>query len=110
MPIGFSAGEGIAFLIGAGWVAEAVAKACSSPQTVEINVGKREPTMMKWVNIGTIEGLTFVFIAASIDKKYARAIIAGGVLEAVVTYGEYLHGRKSGLNNPGPGTEEALYG
>lgn len=97
---------GVAFLIGAGFMAEAIAKACSSPQTVEINVAKREPTMMKWVNIGIIEGMSFVIIAAVIDPKHAKPLLAGGILETVVTYLEYAHGRKSGLANPGPSTEE----
>lgn len=107
MPIApTSAASGIAFLIGAGFVAEAVAKACSSPQTVEINVAKRESTMMKWVNIGAIEGMTIVLIAAAIDPRHRVPIIAGGLTELLITYAEYLHGRASGLAKPGPSTEE----
>jgi hypothetical protein len=105
-PLKSNAANGIAFLIGAGFVAEAVAKACSSPQTVEINVRKRHATLMKWVNIGTIEGLGIVLIAAAIDPKHRNAIIAGGLTEAIVTYLEYWHGKTSGLANAGPETEE----
>jgi hypothetical protein len=61
--------------------------------------------MMKWVNIGMIEGIALVGIAAMIDQKHAKAIIAGGAVEALITYWEYMHGRKSGLANPGPATE-----
>lgn len=102
---GNRAGAGIAFLIGAGAVAEFIAKVCSSPQTVEINVSKRGETLMKWVTIGLIEGALMVGIAAAIDKKYAAYLVAGGAFESVVTYIEYLYGKQSGLNNPGPETE-----
>ena len=99
------AGAGIAFLVGAGAVAEFVAKVCSSPQTVEINVGKRAGTLMKWVTIGLVESVVMVGIAAAIDRQYARYLIAGGAFEAVVTFAEYQHGKQSGLENPGPETE-----
>ena len=102
---GRSAGAGIAFLVGAGSVAEFVAKACSSPQTVEINASKRATTLMKWVTIGLVEGSVMVAIAAAIDKKYATYLIAGGIFEGVVTYAEYVYGKRSGLSNGGPSTE-----
>ena len=102
---GQEAGAGIAFLIGAGAVAEFVAKAVSSPQTVEINARKRAPTLMKWVVIGLVEGAIMVTVAALIDKRYAKYLIAGGIFEGVVTYAEYVYGKQSGLSNPGPATE-----
>lgn len=102
---GNRAGAGIAFLVGAGAVAEFVAKACSSPQTVEINVSKRGETLMKWVWIGLLESAVMVSVAAAIDKKYAVYLIMGGAFEGVVTYAEYAHGRQSGLNNGGEETE-----
>jgi hypothetical protein len=102
---GNQAGAGIAFLVGAGAVAEFVAKACSSPQTVEINVSKRGDTMMKWVMIGLIESAVMVSVAAMVDKKYAVYLISGGVFEGIVTYLEYVYGKQSGLNNPGEETE-----
>lgn len=97
---------GIAFLVSAGIMAEIIAKACSSPQTLEINVEKRAPTLMKWVNIGVIEGALFVGIAATFDKKHRVPIILGGVTEGVITYIEYIHGKQSGLANAGPSTED----
>lgn len=100
-----TAGAGIAFLVGSGAVAEFVAKVCSSPQTVEINVSKRADTLMKWVTIGLVEGAVMVAIAAAIDKQYATYLIAGGLFEGIVTYAEYAHGKQSGLNNPGEETE-----
>lgn len=102
---GKQAGAGIAFLVGAGAVAEFIAKACSSPQTVEINVSKRGDTLMKWVTIGLIESAVMVSIAAAIDKKYAVYLISGGMFEGLVTYVEYVYGKQSGLSKGGPETE-----
>jgi hypothetical protein len=100
-----SAGNGIAFLVSAEIVAALIAKACSSPQTLQINAKARAATLMKWVHLGLAEAMLFVAIAAWIDKKHRVAIIAGGVLEAVITYGEYLHARQAGLASSAPGTE-----
>jgi hypothetical protein len=102
---GNRAGAGIAFLVGAGAVAEFIAKACSSPQTVEINVSKRGDTLMKWVFIGLVESAVMVGIAAAIDKKYAVYLVAGGAFEGIITYAEYVHGKQSGLQNGGQETE-----
>jgi hypothetical protein len=99
------AGAGIAFLVGAGAVAEFIAKACSSPQTVEINASKRAETLMKWVTIGLVESAVMVGIAAAIDKKYAVYLVAGGTFEGFVTYAEYVYGKRSGLANGGAETE-----
>jgi hypothetical protein len=101
-----SEGKGIAFVIGAASMAEFVAKACSSPQTVEINAQKRAPTLMKWVNIGIAEGALIIGVTIFFDKKYAGPMIAGALLEAGITYAEYMHGKKSGLANPGAPTEQ----
>lgn len=102
---GKQAGAGIAFLVGAGAVAEFIAKACSSPQTVEINASKRAGTLMKWVMIGLVESAVMVTIAAAIDKKYAVYLVGGGVFEGLITYVEYAYGKQSGLNKPGSETE-----
>ena len=98
-------GWGVAFLVSAGIVAEIIAKACSSPQTTELNANKRAPTLMKWVTIGTIEAGLFVAVAAYVDKQHRVPIILGGVTEAVITYAEYLHGKEAGLKNGGAATE-----
>jgi hypothetical protein len=100
-----SASDGIALLVSAGIVAEIVAKACSSPQTTELNADKRAPTLMKWVYIGLAEAAVFVTIAAWIDRRHRGAIILGGVLEGVITLGEYRHGKSAGLSSTLPGTE-----
>lgn len=103
---GGKAGLGIAFLVGAATVAEFVAKDVSSPQTVQINVGKRAATLMKWVHVGQVEAAGFVIIAAIIDPEYAVAFLAGGAMEMVITEIEYLHAKKEGLAQGGPPTEE----
>jgi hypothetical protein len=100
-----SGNNGIAFLVSAGITYEVIAKACSSPQTTELNAAKRAPTLMKWVNIGTIEGLLFVGIAAIMEKQTAGAVIFGGLLAAAITYAEYIHARNVGLANGGATTE-----
>jgi hypothetical protein len=106
MSTAVSGGDGIAFLVSAGIMAEITAKACSSPQTVHINAGTRAATLMQWVNIGMVEGIAFVLIAAYVDKKHRRAIIAGGALEALITYVEYLYAKRAGLRSGGPPTEQ----
>ena len=59
---------GVAFLVSAGIMAEITAKACSSPQTLEINAQMRAPTLWKWVTIGLLEGTARVGVAALVDK------------------------------------------
>src|SRR5260370_41358660 len=96
---------GIAFLVSAGLVAEIVAKACSSPQTVEINAGTRAATLMKWVNIGMAEAALLVLIAAAVDRQHRTAVLLGGPAEGIITYVEDMHGKRSALAGGGPGTE-----
>ena len=98
--------NGIAFLIAAGIVAEFIAKDVSSPQTAEINIRKREQTLMKWVHVGQVEAAIFIVIAAVMDKKHRSAILAGGILSMVVTEFEYVHAKQSGLAKPGHETEQ----
>lgn len=106
MPVAeLSGSDGIAFLVAYGLVAEIIAKACSSPQTAELNAGVRAGTLMKWVNIGTVEACAGVAVAAYLDPKHRRAILMGGIIAGVVTYGEYIYAKRSGLANGGPATE-----
>ena len=97
--------DGIAFLVSAGLVYEIIAAACSSPQTTEINAGRRAETLMKWVNIGIGQAAIFVAAAAYIDKPHRVPIIAGGVLAGVLMYAQYVHAKQAGLSNGGIGTE-----
>lgn len=107
MAVGQIAGSrGIAFLVGATLMADMIAKACSSPQTVETNAGRRADTAMKWAGIGLAEGAFFVVIASFLEPGNAGAFIAGGALEAGITYFEYQHAKESGLASAEPGTED----
>lgn len=110
MASAVSAGDGVAFLVSYGIVAEVIAKACSSPQTAELNADKRAATLMKWVWIGVGESVAVIVLAAWIDSKvpgknHTSAILSGGILAIVVTLGEYMYAKRSGLANGGPATE-----
>ena len=94
---GTAASQGVAFLIGAASVAEFVAKDVSSPQTVHLNAKKRAPTLMRWVHVGMVESALFLAIATAIDKKHAKAFLAGGILEMAITECQYLYARKIGM-------------
>jgi hypothetical protein len=98
--------RGIAFLTGALIMADMIAKACSSPQTVETNAGRRADTAMKWAKVGVIEGLLFVLIASALEPKNTAAFVSGGVLEAAITYYEYQHAMQAGLASDEEGTEQ----
>lgn len=98
--------NGVAFLVSAGLVYEAIAAACSSPQTMEINAKARAGTLMKWVNLGVGQAVLFVLIAATLDKKHRGAILGGGGLAVALMYGQYVHAKASGLRSCEPGTED----
>lgn len=98
-------GDGVAFLISAGIVYEIIAAACSSPQTTELNAAARSKTLMKWVNIGVVQAVALVAIAAYVEPKHARSIIAGGGIAATLMYAQYAHARRSGLASGERGTE-----
>jgi hypothetical protein len=97
--------NGVAFLVSAGLVYEAIAAACSSPQTMEINARARAGTLMKWVHLGVAQAALFVVLAAWVDKRHRGAILAGGGLAAVLMYGQYMHAKSAGLKSCEPGTE-----
>ena len=97
--------NGVAFLVSAGLVYEAIAAACSSPQTMEINAKSRAGTLMKWVHLGVGQAALFVLIAAYVDKRHRTAILAGGGLAAALMYWQYVHAKSAGLASCEPGTE-----
>jgi uncharacterized membrane protein len=105
MPVEMGQSQGVAFLVSAAIVYEVIAKDCSSPQTTEINADVRAETTMKWVNIGVVEAVALVAIAAAIDSRNRWTIIWGGALATAVTYLEYLHAKQAGLASSQPGTE-----
>lgn len=98
-------GNGVAFIVSFGVVAEIVAMACSSPQTAEINIRKRGGTLMKWVHVGQFVSLILVLIAAAIDRKHRAAILAGGFLAMATIELMYMHAKKAGMENSGAETE-----
>lgn len=100
-----SSGNGVAFLVSAGLVYEAIAAACSSPQTMEVNAKARASTLMKWVNLGVAQAAFFVLVAAIVDRAHRAAILAGGGLALVLMYGQYAHAKHAGLRSCQPGTE-----
>ena len=102
---GLAGSQGVAFVVSYAMVSDVIAKCCSSPQTAEINVGTRATTLMKWVNIGTVEAAGVTIVAAVADPPMRKALLFGGILALIVTYGEYIYAKRSGLANPGPGTE-----
>ena len=101
-----SAGSaGFGFLLGGGIVYEIVAANVSSPQTTQLNPIRAE-TLMQWVHLGLAQSVLFVGAAALIDRRYARPIIAGGVLAMVLMEGLYLYAKRSGQSKSGPPTEK----
>jgi hypothetical protein len=103
---GTSGSNGIAFLVAGGLVYEIIAFSCSSPQTAELNIKKREGTLMKWVHLGQGLAAVTVLIAAVVDPRHRAAILTGGIFAMISAEGFYLHARAAGLANPGPTTEE----
>lgn len=108
MAAGFggSNGSGKAFLIAAAAMLEAIAAACSSPQTLEVNAQARHQTLMKYVLLGLALGGGLVVIGAAVEPENAGPIIAGGVVAGGALYAMYVHARSAGLTNPGPPTEQ----
>lgn len=97
---------GVAFLVSAGFMLEATAAYCSSPQTTEINANKRAETLMKWVNIGTGVGIAFVVAAAACDPDARTPILLGGATSGLAMYGSYVLAKRWGLNSGQAGTEQ----
>ena len=105
LSAGFT-GWGLAFLVSAGVVLEAIAACCSSPQTAEINAHQRAETLMKWVYLGTALAVVLILLAASIDRAHWHAILAGGGLTAALMLILYRHAMQAGLASAAPGTEQ----
>jgi hypothetical protein len=94
---------GIAYL----GVADLFSKGNSSPQTTEINAKHRVATLMKWVNIESVESIFLVWVLAlTAQPGHRRWPIFGGLLSLVITYGQYLYAKSCGMNSNEPGTED----
>lgn len=105
-PGGPNGTTGIAILVAAATVYDITAAINSSPQTTEINAKARAKTLMKWVNIGVVQSLLFVFLAAASDRRNRAAIFWSGMLASVLIYGQYLYAKACGLRSQEPGTED----
>lgn len=99
-------GQGTAFLVSAGVMYEIIAAACSSPQTAELNAHARHKTLMKWVNLGVLQGVFFVVLAAFFEPRRAWAILTGGGLAGGLLYWQYDYAKKCGLKSTEPPTEQ----
>jgi hypothetical protein len=97
---------GIAFVVSTGAVWECIAFACSSPQTAELNIKKREETLMKWVHMGQgLAGLT-IGIGAYLQPETRSSILFGGIFGMLSAECFYILAKKWGHENPGEPTEE----
>lgn len=96
--------DALAFMVSAGLVYEIVAAACSSPQTTEINAGKRSKTLMKWVNLGMLQAAGLVAVAALVSRR-PLPVIAGGGSAMILMYAQYIHAKNAGMASSAPGTE-----
>lgn len=97
--------DALAFMVSAGLVYEAVAAACSSPQTTELNASKRSKTLMKWVGLGLLQAGGLVAVAAMVSRR-PGPVIAGGGTAMVLLALQYWHAKEAGLASSAPGTEQ----
>ena len=67
---------------------------CSSPQTTEINIDRREESLMYWVKVGTIYGIVAGIIASILAKSVWPAIGAGSMV--LLFWYLYNHAAKRG--------------
>lgn len=88
-------------------VADLFSKGNSSPQTTEINAKHRAPTLMKWVNIESVESLFLIAVLSlTAPRGHRRWPIFGGLLSLAITYGQYVYAKACGINSTEPGTED----
>lgn len=79
----------------------------SSPQTTEINAKHRAPTLMKWVNVASVESVGLIFLLTLAAPKGSKHWpILGGTASLVVTYGMYVYAKACGVNSDAPVTED----
>jgi hypothetical protein len=96
---------GLTFLVSAELTYAVIAAACSSPQTTELNAGKRADTLMKWVHVGLVQSVLLLGIGAALSD-HPLAVIMGGSMAAGFMYASYWHAKDAGLRSSLPGTEQ----
>lgn len=81
----------------------------SSPQTTEINAGKRAATLMKWVYIGLAQATLFAAIGYYFEKMSGRPAwppVVGAGIAGALLWIQYIHAKQAGLAAAGlQGTE-----
>jgi hypothetical protein len=99
-------GTSIAILVGvwATFALDVYSTLNSSPQTTEINVARREESLMYWVGIGAVVAVGGGAIATAVSRKpwplIATSVVAGGM------YLMYCHAKRRGLDRAGEGGTE----
>jgi hypothetical protein len=99
-------GTSVAILVGvwATFALDVFSTLNSSPQTTEINAGKRAESLMYWVAIGAAVAVGGGILAWAVSRKVWPLLATGAV--ALGMYGLYVHARKRGLERlDEPGTE-----
>jgi hypothetical protein len=80
----------------------------SSPQTFELNVNQRGPTLNKWLNINVIEALALGAAASLVDKTPYPLIGSGiGIISMFI---KYHYAMRSGQRNAQPDMENTQTG
>ena len=67
---------------------------CSSPQTTEINIDRREESLMYWVKMAGIFGILAGLIATIISKNITPLLATGAM--SILFFGLYKHAAKRG--------------
>jgi hypothetical protein len=80
----------------------------SSPQTAELNARARAATITKWVVATHAKSAFWVTTLCVLDGSVWPLI--GGGLAVVDMHFSYRYAIRSGLRNPGPGTENYAQG
>jgi hypothetical protein len=81
----------------------------SSPQTVELNAKTRAPTLMKYVNIGSVGGIAVGLVGMTLAPKGSKMWpIIGAGTGVVFAHFIYQHAKQAGLSKPGVPTEKPL--
>jgi hypothetical protein len=104
-------GTSIAILIGvwATFALDVFSTLNSSPQTTEINVDRRQESLMYWVKIGSATAIGGGAIATVISRK-AWPLVATTAIAAGM-YLLYQHAKQRGLERAGEGgTEDTAAG
>ena len=76
----------------------------SSPQTTEINAGRRADTLMKWVYMADLMAIGGGTIASVMSKKAWPLLGTAGISLLFTLL--YMHAKRSGLANGGLSTED----